>query len=938
MADSGSNNRFSEKAQLQELQERFCQYVQNMKCLTDQLDMNDDSSNLKRIQELEEEIVAARNMYNKEIQSLHDQLDQNCKERMQIEINNLQNSQLIAEFRESILALNTAILQKEEEKKNLELMLCQKEAELRELQMSAGKPASELEELRCELQKLNSCLEEVQKKYEKEQKQNQELQTAIQQLRCKLDLQQENHCQDMMCMREKAAEAEAFIQELEDKLRKASMDDGGAMEMLRKIREANYAEMQQYRQQTEQNFNQNVMDLTMCLNKERIQLEQIQEENQRLRQHINNLTTEIKVLQDKLLSEEENKVALVNKLNCEQQKSQQHTNELKTRLEEVEDLLLAKMKELHSKNGAVVPSLQGDISSFKCMLEAEERRLRNTSVPCCKKSSPCKPYMPCRQTSCAPANRSSCWQASAPSSCPPVNFRPCPPPAIPNPCKPVQRSCATRSAPVSWALPNPPSCPPTSGLTTRPLTCPVPQSLPSRLSACLPPGRLSSAASRPVTPTCLPLARMSCPSLSPLSFCTAMHQSRYPSNPPLNPCPPAGPPANCNPSSARQGSVTSVTYPKPCPISEVPRFKHEQCMAMECCNDEPQKDFTGPPTRPPSSCKAGQGSNYFNSMLKELNKSSTCSMLPVSKPLMTACSMNTPTASTIGNIKIVEVATNGHFVRLLNISQDTEEDIGSHILQQNIGGQPVTIYRFPPRTRVNAGACVTVWAADARVPHNPPKDFLWKECNKFASGPDYTTILCKPNGQAVTWFTPAPGSSKVKNGCKDVEKFRDCDRISTTDYQVHYHPNQEREEPTSDRCCVPSTALSIKEKPTCMNSATRSPWTQSTASVTHPDFNIPRTQSNGNLGNSQSRDVRSQSSQPDPLSANVCPGSAATTQCKKYSLQRNNRRLTACSTANSSGQQKASVQQNCTPLQHLQSKQNLAFQPPMPRPPPVASW
>ncbi|XP_072922156.1 uncharacterized protein [Hemitrygon akajei] len=926
MADCGSNSRFSEKAQLQELQERFCQYVQNMKCLTDQLEMNDNSSNLKRIQELEEEIVAARNMYNKEIQSLHDQLDQNCKERMQIEINNLQNSQLIAEFRESILALNTAILQKEEEKKNLELLLCQKEAELRELQMSAGKPASQLEELRRELQKLNSCLEEVQKKYEKEQKQSQELQTIIQQLRCKLDLQQENHCQDMMCMREKAAEAEAVIQDLEDKLRKANMDDGGAMEMLRKIRESNHAEMQQYRQQTEQSFNQNVMDLTMCLNKERIQLEQIQEENQRFRQHINNLTTEIKILQDKVLSEEENKVALVNKLNCEQQKSQQHTNELKSRLEEVEDLLLAKMKELHFKNGAVVPSLQGDISSFKCMLEAEERRLRNASVPCCQKSSPCKPYMPCRRTSCTPANQSSCWQPPAPSSCPPVNLRPCPPPAIPNLCKPVQLSCATRSAPVSWALPNPPFCPPTSGLSTRPQTSPVPRSL----SACLLPGRLSSATSRPMTPTCLPLARMSCPSPSPLSLCTAMHQSHCPSNLPLNPCPPA----NFNPSLARQCSVTSVTYPKPCPIPEVPKFKHEQCMAMECCNGEPQKDCTEPPT----SCKAGQGSNYFNSMLKELNKNNTCSILPVSKPLVTACGKNTPTASTIGNIKIVEVATNGHFVRLLNTSHDTEEDIGSHILQQNTGGQPVTIYRFPPRTRVNAGACVTVWAADARVPHNPPKDFLWKECNRFASGPEYTTILCKPSGQAVTWFTPAPGSSKLKNGCKDVEKFKDCNQISTTDYQVHYYPNQEREEPTSDHCHLPSTALSIREKPTYVNSPTRCPWTQSTASVTHPDFNIPRTQSNGNIGSSQCRDSRSQSSQPDPLSANVYPGSAATTQCKKYSPQRNNRRLTACSTANSSGQQKAIVQQNCTPLQHLQSKQNLAFQPPMPHPPPIASW
>ncbi|XP_051890132.1 uncharacterized protein LOC127580585 [Pristis pectinata] len=954
MADCGSNNRFSERAQMQELNERFCHYVQNMKSLTDRLEMNDSSNDLKRIQELEEEIVAARNMYNKEIQGLQDQLDQNCKERMQIEINNLKNSQLIADFRESILALNTAILQKEKEKKNLELMLCQKEAELRELQMSAGKPATELEELRRELQNLHSCLEEVQKKYEKEHKQNLELQASVQQLRCKLDLQQENHCQDMVCMREKAAEAESLIQELEEKLRRASMDDGGAMEMLRKIREANNAEMQRYRQETEQNYNQSVMDLTMCLNKERIQLEQIQEENQCLRQHINNLTTEIKMLQDKLLSEEENKVAVVNKLNCEQQKNQQHISELKTRLEEVEDLLLAKMKELHSKSGAVVPSLQGDIASFKCMLEAEERRLRNASVPCCKKSSPCKSYLPCPRTSCTPANQSSCRRASAPSSCPPVNLRPCPPPLIPNPCKPAQRSCAPPCpAPASWALPTPPCCPPASGLSTRlpacPPTCPLPHSLTScqsgvrpncPSSACLPPSRLSCPATRPVTPSCLPVTRMSCPSPSPLSLCSALIQSWCPSTPPLTSCPPACPPANPPSSSDKPGQCCSMSA---CGQALIGHSKHNiplgPLLTTECCNGEPQKGCAKPPTSSLNSCKAGQGSDYFNNMLRELNKNSVCGMLPVSKPLVTAFSLNTPTASTIGNIKIVEVAANGYFVRLLNISHDIEEDIGNYVLQQNMGGHPVTMYRFPPRTRVSAGSCVTVWAANARVPHNPPKDFLWKECNKLATGPEYTTILCKPNGQAVTWFTPAPGNSKLKNSCNGAETLRDCNHhTSTNDCQVHCHLGQEWEETTSDPCHVPSTALSIKEKPTSSHLPTRCPWTQSTASIIHPDFNIPRTQSMGNEGNSQCRDSRSQSSQPGPPPGNSLAGSVASTQCRKYSFHRSNRRLLTCSAASSSGQQKATFQPNCTPLQHLQSRQNLAFQPPMPHPPPIASW
>ncbi|XP_078090882.1 uncharacterized protein LOC144507601 [Mustelus asterias] len=301
MADCGSVGQKSEKAQLQELNERFCHYIQKVKNMTDQLGMGSENSrDLMRIQEMEEEMVAARNMYNKEIQTLQNQLEQNCKERMQFEMNNLKNSQMIAEFRESILALNTAMLQKEEEKKGMELLLCQKEAELRELLCKSSNPSSEVDGLKRELEKVRSILEDIQKSYEVEHKQNTELQCTVQQLRHKLDRQQENHCQDMICMREKAAEADAVIQELEAKLRNPQ-EDGGAMKMLQKIREMNEAEMRQYQCQTEQTYNQNLMELGMCLNKERIQLEQTQEENQCLRQHINNLSSEIKMLQTKCL-------------------------------------------------------------------------------------------------------------------------------------------------------------------------------------------------------------------------------------------------------------------------------------------------------------------------------------------------------------------------------------------------------------------------------------------------------------------------------------------------------------------------------------------------------------------------------------------------------------------------------------------------------------
>ena len=40
-----------------------------------------------------------------------------------------------------------------------------------------------------------------------------------------------------------------------------------------------------------------------------------------------------------------------------------------------------------------------------------------------------------------------------------------------------------------------------------------------------------------------------------------------------------------------------------------------------------------------------------------------------------------------------------------------------------------------------------VWSASSHAKHNPPSDFFWTEQAKWGTGPECTTILCRPNGQ-----------------------------------------------------------------------------------------------------------------------------------------------------------------------------------------------
>lgn len=59
-------------------------------------------------------------------------------------------------------------------------------------------------------------------------------------------------------------------------------------------------------------------------------------------------------------------------------------------------------------------------------------------------------------------------------------------------------------------------------------------------------------------------------------------------------------------------------------------------------------------------------------------------------------------------LKIISVDPKGRFIRILNSSSDQDVDMSGYILQQWIGGFPVSIYRFPTNTVLPARHHITV--------------------------------------------------------------------------------------------------------------------------------------------------------------------------------------------------------------------------------------
>ncbi|XP_040201547.1 lamin tail domain-containing protein 1 isoform X2 [Rana temporaria] len=337
----------------------------------------------------------------------------------------------------------------------------------------------------------------------------------------------------------------------------------------------------------------------------------------------------------------------------------------------------------------------------------------------------------------------------------------------------------------------------------------------------------------------------------------------------------------------------------------------------------------------------GKRQDSFGSVMDNVNPK--C----ISKtPPLTINDRKPAVSSAIGNLEISEVDPSGSFVRIINQSQDKEEDIGGCLLQQNIRGHPMSFYRFPPKTRVMARCVVTVWASSAGAAHNPPTDFLWKEQRKFVTEPRCTTILCTPNGQALAWFTPL--TNKMR---KSVEKSLESEPSSLAHTSEEQKDSEEpitegdvqsSKSPQTHHRLEKVPALLKREKITpAVLPMSSSPWTQSTASQTHPDFTPSRFIPLGSEGNSQCRQTRLST----PSSGVPSAGSRHGREQGIIPVSKK-----SCGPTRSAGAVRGTLRlllpgsfaplsaQHQAGLQILQSVQNLDFQPPMPQPPAPTSW
>ncbi|XP_008050147.1 lamin tail domain-containing protein 1 [Carlito syrichta] len=301
---------------------------------------------------------------------------------------------------------------------------------------------------------------------------------------------------------------------------------------------------------------------------------------------------------------------------------------------------------------------------------------------------------------------------------------------------------------------------------------------------------------------------------------------------------------------------------------------------ISCCSQAENNSVLKKQAEPPV---IGEGEDYFHSLFgdsKKLTAHSRHAEKTYKHFSMILEEAGQYTSSSLGDIKIAEVNTRGLFVKLVNTSLDKELTIGDHILQQNVNGQTISLYRFPPNIIMQANSTVKVWAAASEAKHQPPSDFLWKEQDKFRTSSDCTTILCKPNGQAVTWYTPIHWKQAYKKLETDIE----FDRCSVVTPSLRRHmfqwtastttmskEKQDQRKKDISNYQVEQTQgflKRVKEIPPTLF-PNRSPWCQSPYVAAHPYSPLIEPYNTCTTGSSMGRQPRSQSTRPDPA-----PGAA----------------------------------------------------------------
>jgi len=919
-------SRVQEKEELQRLNDRFSAYVGRVRQLGQQTNHVDTSAFLRSTKILEDEILHLKSMYEGELDKLRSEIEVSSQEKHSLHTQCNKQHQQLGELQDRLNIEVDKTSKLQDEITVYQQKMTSLEAQVQEAVIAAGRPKGEVDSLHRNAENLTREVDQWRHRYDHEQVSRQQAEGRSEQMLKKLEFSEQVHKQQVADYQNRLDSASASILTLESKVRDLSTADTTAAEMLKQVRDTAEAELKKFQIESEEQYSRNLTALKAQIDNDAACLQRYQTEKSELMGSIGELQAKIRNLEGQVANLHHQKGTLEDAIGVERNRSADNISLLERRLRNVQDQLVIKMKEVTNAREANIP-LKAEIEALKALMEEEEKRLRvplgivpasviPTSTPAPLTTSQILANSPASQvirtsttnqilstppTSDLPQpclvmdnNQISTTTALTPSTTA-ACVTPHPPLSSAPPCDPVKRplyttneanqfGCSTVSA--LHTAPHIPSTTEAAAVTSAADNNTIDLTASYNYSACMP---RDSGLTNPLYPYAPspPLDTLYVPEplqthdeplyetdygagvgtydlyMQGFSLPMTGPQYHYETTPSLNrlqmdPSPPLTPKA--------VGPIRAQSAPAK---DRVDSASSEMTLARKIAATR-EKNVNMIPAN------LGNGRDYFDEMFNDLQKDTLFSKpRPKSSPLeqrlpSTFHDYTVSTSSAIGDLKILEVNQDGKFVRLVN-DGPTEFEFGGYMVQQNVGGHPVAVFRFPPRSKFPPDATITIWAAmnDPQL-HNPPTDFFWKEQQKWGTGPECTTILCRANGQAVAWTTAAHRFTKdafaelTKKDNDNNKPQDDIDNESLTELSLDV--NGPRPEPVYLK--------REKQQPLTLQAPKHPHGTSPTCGV-HPQTSQPRPLRYGNDNTSVNRQTRTQSTRPDPIPGQPYAGAPA---------------------------------------------------------------
>ncbi|CAL1537650.1 unnamed protein product [Lymnaea stagnalis] len=870
-------SRVQEKEELQRLNDRFSAYVSRVRQLGQQANSIDTSAFLRSTKILEDEIVNLKNLYETELEKLRNEIEAGSHERNSLHIQHNKQQQSIGELQDrlAIEIDNTSKLM--DENNILQRKIGNLQADVQDARMASQRPQENVDQLHRSIENLMREVEQWKHRYDHEQVARQEAEDRCQQILQKMEFSEQVQQQQISDYQSRLDSSAATILSLEARVRDLSKVDVSMAEMLKQVRDTAELELRKYQIESEEQYSRNLSALKAQIDNDADALQRFSQEKSELIGSTGELHAKIRNLEGQVSNLQHQKQTLEEAVSLERTRAADNIRQLEKKLRDVQDMLVVKMREVTNARESNIP-LKAEIEALNVLLEEEERRLRvplgivpasvvQASVPHPPSTSQILSTRSLNALSAALSNHyqpsGSNFQSLADArkagalrdvSTPAQSLVPVSKSLAPfldsnklNQLPSTAGHLDTSSYPTSYVI---------SGQT--PSLYPY-QPSPPLDTLYIPETLRSTEEGSPAYDSDYGVGE-GCDFYTPeYRFPMTGPNYHYEATPSISRVHVGGTPHAVGPIPNRSKSA-----PTSSDQAAADKEKNENALTTE------KNVILIPAT-------LGTGRDYFDEMFKDLKRDTLFpKQRPKSSPLERRApssfqDYNVTTSSAIGDLKVLEVSQDGKYVRLIN-DGPAEIEFGGYMIQQNVGGHPVAVFRFPPHTKFASDSTITVWAAinDSQL-HNPPTDFFWKEQQKWGTGPECTTILCRPNGQAVAWTTAAHRVTK--------DAFVDPPRTSDTnvsfDKEVEDDEVIDGEGRDDDGLTEFSRDMSgAKPEPVYLRrekqqppslSASKHPHGHNPGAQVHPHIGQPRPLYFGNDNSTTSRHSRAQSCRPDPI-------------------------------------------------------------------------